>query len=110
MPITISVLYRQTPDLKLDLQSFLEDHAPKVIKAMGPYGLKAVRALELKGSPTTENGNKEYALQVEQDWDSVEAFQKALDAVGEELTAHISTFINHSPLIMYGDVILNKTL
>jgi hypothetical protein len=51
-----------------------------------------------------------YVLQVALDWDSLEAFQKAFEATSEELMADINSFSNKSPLIMYGEIVVDDKL
>ncbi|EXJ66152.1 uncharacterized protein A1O5_10768 [Cladophialophora psammophila CBS 110553] len=108
MAITVTVLYANVLDGRVDVQKYLTGHAPKVIKEMGPFGLRGVRAVQLHGSPIKPGADKQYLLQVALDWDSLEAFNVAFKATSEKLMADIDSFSNLSPLIMYGEIILEE--
>jgi hypothetical protein len=45
MAITVTVLYRNTKDLQLDLQKYLHGHAPKVVEELRPWGLRGTSFL-----------------------------------------------------------------
>ncbi|KAF9894834.1 hypothetical protein FE257_004455 [Aspergillus nanangensis] len=105
MPITITILYAAEPDLKFDLDHFMDHHVPRVLKEFGPFGLKAFRVVQLRGSPFQPGTSQDFMFQIQQDWDTLADFQRGSEAVGEELGKHVATFSNKYPLVMYGDIL-----
>ncbi|KAL2831017.1 hypothetical protein BJY01DRAFT_254393 [Aspergillus pseudoustus] len=108
MPATTTVLYPNVENLELDIQKYLHGHAPQVLKLMGPYGLKAVRAVKLHTPPWAADAGTGYALQVQLDWENIEQFHTAFKMTSDVLMADIDSFSNTKPLVMTGDVILER--
>lgn len=67
----------------------------------------AIRAVSLQ-PPRSQDMGRGYALQVQLDWDSLAQFQHGYEMTSEVLMADIDSFSNTKPLIMTGDVILER--
>jgi uncharacterized protein (TIGR02118 family) len=96
----VSVIYQLQPGQKFDLEYYLETHIPLVRDRWGSFGLKGVQVLNGTGSPA---GPAPAILIALLDFESLQAFQNAVEAHGAEVMGDVAKFTDTQPSIQFND-------
>lgn len=102
--IRIAAVYPKDKGKKFDLHYYLNIHLPAVRQKFGPFGLTRVevdKPLQAPGGDPSPFFAIGYLY-----FPSLEHFQKAFAAVGQEVVADIAKYTNVQPMIQIGEVIL----
>lgn len=97
---TSTVLYRQIPELKFNLDHYLTHHIPLCLRLWKPHGVIDCRVVE--ASP-----DQEYAYVVTMMWENESQYQKAFahkEAMAE-IMGDVGNFTNGKPLFVVGRVV-----
>jgi len=102
--IKVNVLYPNTEGSTFDLDYYLNNHTPMLLKKMGPAikGISIERGLGgmAPGSPP------DYRIMCHLLFDSVEAFQKAFEPVAAEVLADIPKYTNVQAVVQISEVLM----
>ncbi|KAL1604951.1 hypothetical protein SLS60_004492 [Paraconiothyrium brasiliense] len=96
----INIIYKRTPDFKLDIDYLLHTHIPMVAKEWAPHGL-------LGATVTEAPADSEYAYIVAARFKTLEGWQKASgdpEQMGQ-LLADVPNFTNATPDFVVGTVV-----
>jgi uncharacterized protein (TIGR02118 family) len=96
----VSVIYQLQPGQKLDIDYYLKTHIPLVQARWGSLGLKGVQVLNGTGSPA---GPAAAILITLLDFESLQAFQGAIEAHGAEVMGDVAKFTDTQPSIQFND-------
>lgn len=99
MVATVTVLYPTKEGSKFDMDYYQAKHMPLVTKRWQPFGLKDFTVTDLRASA------QPYSVQAVMHWESLEAFQKASAAHGEEVLGDIVNFSSEKPVLITGEVV-----
>lgn len=96
------VLYENTENGKFDLQYFLHNHMPLVMKQFSQLGLKSYQVVKfdkgLQDSPAA------FTVGALLDWESVESIDNAMTSdAAKEIFADVPSFTNIQPLFLIGN-------
>ena len=97
--IRASVLYAKTQDAKFDLNYYVEKHIPLVKARLEEYGL--VRVEVDKG---VEGGPAPFVCIGHLYFNSLEDFQKGLEAHGEEIMGDVPNYTDIEPQIQVSEI------
>ncbi|MFT5498702.1 MAG: hypothetical protein ACI9TH_004117 [Kiritimatiellia bacterium] len=101
--IVVTVMYPENEDATFDMDYYLNDHLKMVGDRWGGMGLKGARVL--KGVAGGEPGSAApYRVMAVVDFESLEAFQAAAAAHGEEIFGDIPNFTNITPVVQISDI------
>lgn len=98
--VVVNIIYKRTPDLKLDIDYLVQIHIPMVVKAWKPYGLLGCNIIEAPA-------DSDYAYMSAVRFKTLEGWQKAAadaEAMGP-LMADIPNFANATPEFVVGTVV-----
>lgn len=96
---TVSVLYPRTAKSTFELDYYLSNHMPLVAKCWTKYVLKSWSVTQL-------GEDAPYSIHTLMEWDSTEAFGKALqDAGTQEVMADVDNFSSEKPILVQGNVV-----
>ncbi len=98
----VSVIYQLQPGQKLDLDYYVKTHIPLVKARWESLGLKGVQMLKGTGSPA---GPAPAALITLLDFESLQAFQTAVETHGAEVMGDVAKFTDTQPSIQFNDVL-----
>ena len=102
--IRVTVLYPNKPGARFDHAYYAGDHANLVKQRYGPFGF--IRSEVDKGlSGMTPDAPAPYVALGHLVFNSVEDFQKAIAAHGEEVIADIATFTDIEPQIQISEIV-----
>ena len=94
--IRVNVMYPKQDDGKFDYDYYLNTHMPLV----GERWIGVVRGMEVyKGLSGAGGADEPYVTVASLKFDSVDAFQQALDAHAPEIMGDIPNFTNIDPVI-----------
>ena len=101
--IVISVMYPEGDGIEFNLDYYLKNHLDLVSSRWGTMGLKGARVLKgvgggEPGSPAT------YRIMAMVDFESLEAFESAVAAHGEEIFGDIPNFTNATPVVQISEI------
>jgi uncharacterized protein (TIGR02118 family) len=96
----VSVIYQIEPGQKFDLDYYMKSHVPLVGSLWGPCGLKGAQVLHGIGSPSGAAPAKVIALL---DFESLEAFQAAVEKHGSAVLGDIANFTEAQPVIQFNE-------
>jgi hypothetical protein len=98
--VVINIIYKRTPDLKLDLAYLLETHLPLATKAWAPHGL-------LGCTVTEAPADSEYAYINAARFKTLEGWQRAAGDAEQmgALLADVPNFTNMMPGFVVGTVV-----
>jgi uncharacterized protein (TIGR02118 family) len=96
----VSVIYQLQPGQKLDLDYYLKTHIPLVQARWSSLGLKGVQVLSGTGSPS---GPAPVNLIALLDFESLQAFQNAVETHGAEVMGDVAKFTDAQPSIQFND-------
>ena len=98
--VVINIIYKRTPELKIDTDYLLKTHIPIVAKAWAPLGL-------LGATVTEAAADSEYAYIIAVRFKTLEGWQKAAADAEQmgSLMADIPNFTNATPNIVVGTVL-----
>jgi uncharacterized protein (TIGR02118 family) len=99
----VSVIYQLQPGQKLDLDYYTKTHIPLVKARWGSLGLKGVQMLHGTGSPA---GPAPAILITLLDFESLQAFQTAVETHGAEVMGDVAKFTDTQPSIQFNDVLV----
>lgn len=102
MPITISVLYPNTPGSKFDMDYYLNTHIPLVKERWSSMGMSEVRAVKGVGTPDPDTPAPYQVIALLR-FESMEAFQAAGAAHGGEIMGDIKNFTDTSPNLVINE-------
>jgi len=101
--IVVTVMYPENEGATFDMDYYLSDHLKLVGDRWGDMGLKGARVL--KGIAGGEPGSTApYRVMAVVDFESLEAFQAAVGAHGEEIFDDIPNFTNITPVMQISDI------
>ena len=96
---TVIVLYPRTENSTFNLDYYLSTHMPLAARAWTNYGFKAWSVTQL-------SEDAPYSIHVLMEWDSREAFGKALQDPGtQEVMADVENFSSEKPILIQGNVV-----
>lgn len=81
MTFAVFVSFPRSPDLKFDMDHYLNVHVPLVCKLWGPYGMREWRAMKF-----SEGDASGLYLQTLTLWESEEGFHDARAKAGKEVS------------------------
>jgi uncharacterized protein (TIGR02118 family) len=96
----VSVIYQLQPGQKLDVDYYLKTHIPLVQARWGSLGLKGVQVLNGTGSPA---GPAPAIFITLLDFESLQAFQNAVETHGAEVMGDVAKFTDTQPSIQFND-------
>ena len=96
----VSVIYQLQAGQKLDIDYYLKTHIPLVQARWSSLGLKGVQVLNGTGSPA---GPAPAILIALLDFESLQAFQNAVEAHGAEVMGDVANFTDTQPSIQFND-------
>lgn len=95
----VTVFYPRKDGAKFDMDYYLSTHMPLIAKHWKKYGLKSYTVTQL-------SGDSPYSVSVVMEWESSEAFGKALkDDGNKEVMGDVANFSSESPVLIAGDVV-----
>ncbi len=101
--IVVTVMYPQEEGATFDMDYYLTTHLALVGDKWGSMGMKGARVL--KGVGGGEPGSPPpYQVMAVVDFESMEAFQAAVGAHGDEIFGDIPNFTNTTPVVQISDV------
>jgi uncharacterized protein (TIGR02118 family) len=98
----VSVIYQLQTGQNFDLDYYMKTHIPMVQKLFGPIGLNGVQVLHGVGSPNGPAPAKVIALL---DFESADAFKKAIDTHGATVLGDIANFTQCTPSLQFNEVL-----
>lgn len=98
----VSVIYQLQAGQTFDLDYYMKTHIPMVQKLFGPIGFRGVQVLEGVGSPSGPAPARVIALL---DFESADAFKKAIDMHGAAVMGDIANFTQCQPSIQFNEVL-----
>lgn len=101
--IRVSVLYPNTSGAKFDRKYYMEKHMPLVRERLEKYGLVRVEVDKGLGSMGGAPAPFVYIAQLQ--FDSVENFQKGMEAHGQELLADIPNYTSVQPQVQVSELL-----
>ncbi len=102
--IMVSVMYPNQAGSKFDMDYYTNTHLPLVAERWGPLGLKG--ATVVKGLAGPEPGSPAtYQVMALVEFETSEAFEKAVAAHGEEIFGDIPNFTDTQPVVQINDVV-----
>jgi len=103
--IVVTVMYPENEGATFDMDYYLTSHLKMVGEKWGGMGLKGARVL--KGIAGGEPGSSApYRVMAVVDFESLEAFQAAVEAHGGEIFGDIPNFTNVTPVVQISDVVV----
>ena len=96
----VSVIYQLQPGQTLDIDYYLKTHIPILQARWGSFGLKGVQVLNGTGSPA---GPAPAILITLLDFESLQAFQNAVETHGAEVMGDVAKFTDTKPSIQFND-------
>jgi len=101
--IVVIVMYPEKEGATFDFDYYLSTHMNLVGNKWGSMGLKGARVL--KGIAGGEPGSvAPYRVMTVIDFESLEAFQAAMAAHGEEIIGDVPNFTNITPVVQISDI------
>nr|WP_294523288.1 EthD family reductase [uncultured Rhodopila sp.] len=92
------MIYQLQPGQKLDVDYYLKTHIPLVQARFGPLGMKGAQVLHGTGSPA---GPAPAILITLLDFESLQAFQTAIETHGAEVMGDVANFTDTQPSIQF---------
>jgi uncharacterized protein (TIGR02118 family) len=103
--IRVTVLYPNKPDAKFDLDYYVNKHIKTADEKLVSMGM--VKSEVDKGIGGMQAGSPPpYVVMAYMVFNSIEDFQKALGAHGDELTADIPNFTNIEPQFQISEIVM----
>jgi uncharacterized protein (TIGR02118 family) len=103
--IVAAVMYPQEEGKRFDLEYYLKRHMTRVEELWGPMGMREAHVL--KGVAGGEPGQPApYRVIAQLHFDTIEAFQKAVGAHGEELFGDVPNFTDITPQVQISEIVL----
>jgi uncharacterized protein (TIGR02118 family) len=99
----VSVIYNLQPGQKFDLDYYTKSHIPLVRERWSSLGLKGINVLHGTGSP---GGPAPAILIALLDFDSLEAFQGAVEKHGAEVMGDVVKFTDTQPSIQFNEQLI----
>ncbi|KAF2646366.1 hypothetical protein P280DRAFT_464607, partial [Massarina eburnea CBS 473.64] len=69
--VTVSIIYKRTPDLKLDLDYYLSTHLPLAVKHWEQYGIIDITCSEISGDES------EFSYSITLRWPDLDSWSRA---------------------------------
>lgn len=102
--IVITVMYPHSEGKTFDMDYYMNKHLKLVADKWGPMGLKGARVI--KGLSGGEPGTPPpYQVMAIVDFESLEKFQEAVGAHGEEIFGDIPNFTDVGPDVQISDIV-----
>lgn len=98
----VSVIYQLQAGQDFNLDYYMKTHIPMVQKLFGPLGLNKVQVLHGVGAPSGPAPAKVIALL---DFQSADAFKKAIDTHGPAVMGDIANFTQCTPSLQFNEVL-----
>ncbi len=104
--IAVNVMYPNEDGGTFDEDYYFGTHIPMVQNHWGPMGLKGARIIKgLAGG--TPGAPAPYILIAQVLFDSVEDFQQAAAAHGDEIFGDVPNFTNLTPVVQVSDIVVD---
>jgi len=100
--IRVSVLYPDGPEATFDHEYYEENHRELVTRRLEPLGL--VRLEVDRGIAGAEGSSAPYVTCGHLYFESVEDFESALEAHGDEILGDLPNFTNVEPVIQVSEI------
>jgi uncharacterized protein (TIGR02118 family) len=101
--ILVSVLYPHHQGGRFDLDYYLNKHMKHVHECWDGMGLKMARVVQGRNSP--DGKPPVYDIMAHLGFESIEAFQAAVDAHGPEIFGDIPNFTDSQPQTQISDIL-----
>jgi uncharacterized protein (TIGR02118 family) len=102
--IMVTVMYPNQEGSRFDMDYYTGTHLPMVAERWGPLGLKGATIVKGLGGP--EPGSPAtYQVMALVEFESGEAFEKAVATHGEEIFADIPNFTDTQPVVQINDIL-----
>ena len=98
--VTVTIMYKRTPDLQLDTEYLIQTHIPAVAKAWTPHGLLGA----IVSQPAADS---EYAMMTVVRFQTMKGWLKASSDAEQMglLMADVANFSNQTPEFVVGTVV-----
>ena len=101
--IVVTVMYPENKGTTFDMDYYQTTHLKMVGEKWGGMGLKGARVLKgvAGGAP---GSSAPYRVMAVVDFESLEAFQSAVKAHGDEIFGDVPNFTNITPVVQISDI------
>lgn len=100
--IAVAVLYPASDSLKFDHDYYHAKHMKLVRDLWEPMGLRGTRVM--RGTPGPDGKPPAYAVITLLDFDSTEAFGRAVAAHGKAIMGDVANFTNIQPVMQFSEI------